>query len=136
MNIITERLAKLRTDSHLTMVEAAKEMGISYSTLSAYERGVKIPSIECAQKIAKYYNVPTGWIIGDDIQTLTAEQLVFDAWKNYDANISFKGKKVRIEMECTDKLIQLLQIFELSNKGELDKKLACELVEIWKEKNI
>lgn len=40
-----------------TRTGVSKETGISYSALSNYENGVRIPSDDVKQRLADYYNV-------------------------------------------------------------------------------
>lgn len=60
---IGRRLRKLR--GVRTRTGAAKEIGISYSALSKYEDGRKVPNDGTKVKIANYYSVPVQKIFFD-----------------------------------------------------------------------
>ena len=47
-----------RVNAGLTIREAAKELGVSASTLSGYENGKTKPSFDIIQKMANLYNWP------------------------------------------------------------------------------
>ena len=52
-----ETINKERTDRGLTILEAAKEMGISHSTLSRYERNlIKRPYTDSLEKMKEWLN--------------------------------------------------------------------------------
>jgi len=63
LNKMAERLTTLRGDKSRTEVAAA--LGISYSALSAYETGHRIPRDEVKIAIAKYYCKPVTYIFFD-----------------------------------------------------------------------
>lgn len=57
---IGQRLRKLREDRGQTMTFVARQLGISYSTLCAYEYGIHVPRDKVKVKIANYYGVTVG----------------------------------------------------------------------------
>lgn len=61
---VGERLRELRGDYPRTKV--AKEMGISYSALSKYEDGRKMPSDQTKVMLANYYGVSVSDIFFDE----------------------------------------------------------------------
>ena len=52
---IGAKISKLRQDFGLTKRSLAKELGIGYSTLCAYEYGTRCPSDEVKIRIAKLF---------------------------------------------------------------------------------
>lgn len=52
---IAERLKNLREQKNITREQAAKDLGISYSALSAYEIGDRTPRDRVKLRIAEYY---------------------------------------------------------------------------------
>ncbi|MCL1832382.1 MAG: helix-turn-helix domain-containing protein [Oscillospiraceae bacterium] len=58
-----ERLKKLRNDNKLSQIEMAKQLHISNSTISSYERGDIAPSIEALKSIAKHFDVSTDYLL-------------------------------------------------------------------------
>jgi len=60
----SERLNELRSSKKITQENLAKELGIAVSTISMYERGERIPSLEVLEKIADFFNVDLDYLLG------------------------------------------------------------------------
>lgn len=63
-NILGERISHLRKNANLKQGELAELLKISYSTLSLYESGRRIPNDELKIKLADYFNVSVDYLIG------------------------------------------------------------------------
>ncbi|MEG0998011.1 MAG: helix-turn-helix transcriptional regulator [Clostridiales bacterium] len=63
-NVVAKRLVKLRANSSRDCV--ARAVGISYSALSMYETGARVPRDDIKVALAKYYNT-------------TVQEIFFDA---------------------------------------------------------
>lgn len=50
-------LEALRVNKGLTQIEASKELGVSLSTLQAWERGVRYPKQPQIKKLCQLYQV-------------------------------------------------------------------------------
>lgn len=61
-----KRIVELRKRQGLTQAELARTMGISRSALSLYEIEKREPDIETLNKLASLFNVPVGYILGND----------------------------------------------------------------------
>ncbi len=59
---VGELLRELRKKKNKTIVDAAKDLGIAPSTLTAYELGERTPRDETKEKIANYYGMTVGAI--------------------------------------------------------------------------
>lgn len=59
-----EVLKNLRTEHHLTQVELANKLGLSFTTISMYERGQREPDFETLEAIADYFNVDMDYLLG------------------------------------------------------------------------
>lgn len=74
------RLKELRESRHLSQNEAAKRLGVTRSTISAYERNIKTPSAGILVKMARLYNSSLDYMMGFEDRThlylddLTASQ--------------------------------------------------------------
>ena len=72
-----------RQSKKLKVIEAAELLGISQPTLSAWETGNKVPSVEGLEKMADLYGVTTDFLLGrtdsehcfDDIVSLNKKLL-------------------------------------------------------------
>ncbi|WP_416348890.1 helix-turn-helix transcriptional regulator [Listeria seeligeri] len=56
MNNLREKLVKLR--GKRSRQDVSKDLGVTPQMLGAIERGDRTPSLNLANKIANYYNVP------------------------------------------------------------------------------
>ena len=54
---IAKKLIKLREKAHISREKVAVDLHISYSAVSAYETGERIPRDELKKRIAEYFNV-------------------------------------------------------------------------------
>nr|UWG88785.1 MAG: Protein of unknown function (DUF550) [Bacteriophage sp.] len=60
------RLKQLRKKKRLTLMNLSKELGLPNSTLSQYENGKRQISIGKAKKLAEYFGVSVGYLLGLD----------------------------------------------------------------------
>jgi len=64
MKIFCERLKELRLEHNLTTIELAKELGVGDSSISRWENGLRVPSIDNLYNIAVYFGVSADYLIG------------------------------------------------------------------------
>lgn len=60
------RLRQLRKGNKLTQTQLANALGLAFSTISMYERGVREPDFETLEAIADYFNVTMDYLHGKD----------------------------------------------------------------------
>ena len=58
------RLKEARKRTGFTQVEVSELLDIEQGTLSKYELGIILPSIEMLGKLAEFYGVSSDWILG------------------------------------------------------------------------
>lgn len=58
------RLQELRRNKGLTQSQAARRLGVNHTTISAYERNLKMPSIDMLVSIAYLYGASIDYILG------------------------------------------------------------------------
>lgn len=63
------RLKELRKKRGLSQQEVAERLGITRSTVSAYERNNKSPSLEILEKLAVLYRASVDYILGMNNRT-------------------------------------------------------------------
>jgi len=106
-----ERLKRLREERDLTQLELAKILNIANSTLSLYESGKRHPDFETLQKIAKFFNVTTDFLLGrtDDPRGILDEpsELEIEDWLK-NSKLMFEGEEVTEEMK--EELIEYLKM--------------------------
>ncbi len=59
-----KRLKQARLQGQLTQREAAEQIGVTATSLSSYENGTQIPSVEVAIRAASAFGVTLDWICG------------------------------------------------------------------------
>lgn len=59
-------LQKTREEKGLTQVRLATEIGISQQSITCYESGVRVPSLEVAYDLAKVLGTTIEYLIGKD----------------------------------------------------------------------
>ena len=64
MKIFRERLKDLRKENNLSTTQLGKILNVSSSTISRWESGEILPSIEHLYNIAKYFKVSSDYLIG------------------------------------------------------------------------
>lgn len=64
--MIDERLRQLREESRLTQSELAKRLGITRSSVNAWEMGISVPSTQYIVELAMLYRVSTDYLLGQD----------------------------------------------------------------------
>ncbi len=60
------RLAALRKKRGLTQAELAKGLGIKLSLVAYYERRAKNPTLEVANKVPAFFDVPIGSLLDEE----------------------------------------------------------------------
>ena len=63
-----KRLIILRKNRGWTQKQLAQRIGIAKSTVSAYERNLRVPSYETLLSFAKLFNVTTDYLLSNDTQ--------------------------------------------------------------------
>lgn len=58
------RLKELRKNNNLTQQELADKMSLVKSSISAYEKSAKYPSVEVLVKLCHYFNVSADYLLG------------------------------------------------------------------------
>jgi len=105
-----ERLKKLRLDKGLTLRELANELGMSYSAIGNYERGVRQCGLDTLMQFASFFNVTTNYLLGVDEIKNYQDYLILkdiDSAENLDIeSIASKLEKAdpKFKKEITDML--------------------------------
>lgn len=94
MAILSDKLKELRKERNMTQQKAAKLIGVSNSTLCAYERSHRFPDTYTLEKIADLYEVPTDYLLGrlDNDASINKDSL-----KKNERDIA-----IRMEQICED----------------------------------
>ena len=66
VKMVADRIKNLREQHKITQAELAKELGITRSSVNAWEMGISIPSTQYIVELAKIFCVSTDFILGVD----------------------------------------------------------------------
>lgn len=93
--MIDERIKELRKQSNYTQADLAKILGISRSSVNAWEQGISQPSLKYLIKLAQTFKTSTDYLLGlDNTSTLDISGLkVKDAEMIYSMINYFRNKK-------------------------------------------
>ena len=64
MKIFCERLKELRKENNISTIKLGKILNVSNSTITRWENGNIIPSIEHLYNISKHFNVSADYLLG------------------------------------------------------------------------
>ncbi|MDK2937786.1 helix-turn-helix transcriptional regulator [Acetobacterium wieringae] len=73
MSIFSENLKYLRMQQKLSQVNLAKELEISPSAITMYEKGKREPNFELLKKISEYFEVDYNILLGEKILSVDKE---------------------------------------------------------------
>lgn len=62
--MIAERIKFLREQKGLTQTELAKKLGITRSSVNAWEMGISVPSTQYIVELANIFSVSTDYLLG------------------------------------------------------------------------
>lgn len=130
-----KNLAYLRKHNNLTLEQFSKEVGVSRSTLANYERGIRVPDLMTASKLATFFNCSLDDMVFNgmeiDIKKLKKIEKIdnaIESFKNNDSIIkTLESKKLKLEQFTKDvpqqieEIEQLLEIIK-SNEKKRDYK--------------
>ncbi|KIR01445.1 hypothetical protein P261_00259 [Lachnospiraceae bacterium TWA4] len=71
--IISEKLYQLRNRSGLSQEELAEKMNVSRQSISKWESGSSIPTIDKILELSKIYGVSTDFLLRDDLEEFPGE---------------------------------------------------------------
>ena len=62
--MIADRIKSLREKSNKTQSELAKQLGITRSSVNAWEMGISVPSTQYIVELANIFHVSTDYLLG------------------------------------------------------------------------
>ena len=62
--MIAERIKKLREQKSMTQTELARRLGITRSSVNAWEMGISVPSTQYIVELAGIFRVSTAFLLG------------------------------------------------------------------------
>lgn len=74
--MIAERIKNLREKNGITQSELAKLLGITRSSVNAWEMGISVPSTQYLVELANTFHISTDYILGlDETSTINVSGL-------------------------------------------------------------
>ena len=70
MMSLAKKIVQLRKERNLTQKELASIVGVHFSHMSRYERGISLPSIDVVKKLAQMFHVSADYLLFDDAQAM------------------------------------------------------------------
>ena len=67
---LAKKIVQLRKERNLTQKELASIVGVHFSHMSRYERGLSLPSIDVVKKLAQMFHVSADYLLFDDSQAM------------------------------------------------------------------
>ena len=62
--MISNRIKSLREINQLTQSELARHLGITRSSVNAWEQGISVPSTQYVVELARFFDVSTDYLLG------------------------------------------------------------------------
>lgn len=62
--MVAERIKSLREQQNKTQAELAKQLGVTRSSVNAWELGISVPSTQYIVELANIFQVSTDYILG------------------------------------------------------------------------
>lgn len=76
--MIADRIKQLREQRGLTQAELAKQLGITRSSVNAWEMGISVPSTQYVVELAHLFKVTTDYLLCADAATINVTGLTED----------------------------------------------------------
>ncbi len=67
---LAKKIVQLRKERNLTQKELARIVGVHFSHMSRYERGISLPSVDVVKKLAQMFHVSADYLLFDDSQAM------------------------------------------------------------------
>ena len=108
--IVASRLKMARENKSLSKTEVAKALNIATSSMTYYEQGKAIPSIDKLYALADYYGVTMDWLCGRVNKNDAVLKTEFDVAEVLLAALQFEG----IELDVSDEEVDALNKIEVA----------------------
>lgn len=108
--IVASRLRIARENKTLSKTEVAKALNIATSSMTYYEQGKAVPSIDKLYALADYYGVTMDWLCGRVNKNDAVLKTEFDVAEVLLAALQFEG----IELDVSDEEVDALNKIEVA----------------------
>ena len=108
--IVASRLKMVRENKSLSKTEVAKALNIATSSMTYYEQGKAVPSIDKLYALADYYGVTMDWLCGRVNKNDAVLKTEFDVAEVLLAALQFEG----IELDVSDEDVDAFNKIEVA----------------------
>ena len=108
--IVANRLKMARENKGYSKVEVAKALNIATSSMTYYEQGKAVPSIDKLYALADYYGVTMDWLCGRVNKNDAVLKTEFDVAEVLLAALQFEG----IELDVSDEEVDVFNKIEVA----------------------
>lgn len=105
--LFKDKLKQLRLNNKLTQEDLAKVLGYTRAAISGYELGRNEPDYEVLNKIAKYFDVTTDYLIDNNLKEYLKKQK--EQPNNDYIKVAQKAEKYGIPAKTLDEFIDLIK---------------------------
>ena len=70
--MVADRIKQLREQAGMTQAELAKRLGITRSSVNAWEMGISVPSTRYIVELAEMFKVSADYLLGIDHETMVS----------------------------------------------------------------
>lgn len=106
------RLKQLRKEKRLTLMNLSKELGLPGHTLSQYENGRRQISIGKAKKLAEYFDVSVGYLLGLDTPAKDGIADLIDKVNDWAISHGLDKGNPKVEwMKITEEVGEIRDVF-------------------------
>ena len=61
--MVCDRIKKIRTENKMTQIEFGKKLGVSRTSVNAWEMGISVPSLQILVEISKLFKVSVDYML-------------------------------------------------------------------------
>lgn len=102
--IVASRLKMARENKNLSKSDVAKALNIATSSMTYYEQGQTLPSIDKLYALADYYGVTMDWLCGRVNKNDAVLKTEFDMAEVLLAALQFEGIELTVDVKDVDVL--------------------------------
>lgn len=64
------RIKELRKERHMSQEELGKLLGVTKVSISGYEKGIRVPSMEVMEKMLEVFNISADYLMGRELSAV------------------------------------------------------------------